>query len=152
MAGWHHRLIRREFEQTLGDGGRQGSLACCSPWGHKESGMTEQLNNNKNICTYIYIYVTIYIHLYLLLLHVYYPCVCVCVCVYIYLPNPGIEPVFCHLLHWQADSLPLSHLGSTKNLKFSGSVTSDSLQPHGCSTPGSPVFHHLPKFAQIHVH
>ena len=46
------------------------------------------------------------------------------------LSDPGIEPVFCHLLHWQADSLPLSHLGSTKNLKFSGSVTSDSLQPH----------------------
>ena len=29
-----------EFEQTLGDGG-EGSLACCSPWGHKESDMTE---------------------------------------------------------------------------------------------------------------
>ena len=35
-----------EFEQALGDGERQGSLACCSPWGCKESNITEQLNNN----------------------------------------------------------------------------------------------------------
>ena len=35
-----------EFEQTLGDGERQGCLACCSPWGCKESDTTEQLNNN----------------------------------------------------------------------------------------------------------
>ena len=31
MAGWHHQLNRHEFEQTLGDGEGQGSLACCSP-------------------------------------------------------------------------------------------------------------------------
>ena len=36
-----------EFEQTLGDGEGQGSLACCNPWGRKELDMTEQLNNNK---------------------------------------------------------------------------------------------------------
>ena len=47
MVGWHHRLNEHEFEQTLGDGEGQGSLACCSPWGHKESDTTEQLNNNK---------------------------------------------------------------------------------------------------------
>ena len=47
MAGWHHRLNGHEFEQALGDGG-QGSLAYCSPWGHKESDVTEQLNNNNN--------------------------------------------------------------------------------------------------------
>ena len=35
------------FEQALGDGERQGSLACCSPWGHKESDATERLNNNN---------------------------------------------------------------------------------------------------------
>ena len=39
-----------EFWQTLGDDEGQGSLACCSPWGHKESNMTEQLNNNKGSC------------------------------------------------------------------------------------------------------
>ena len=37
MVGWHHRLNGHEFEQALGDGEGQGSLASCSPWGHKES-------------------------------------------------------------------------------------------------------------------
>ena len=36
-----------EFEQAPGDSEGQGSLACCSPWGGKESDMTEQLNNNN---------------------------------------------------------------------------------------------------------
>ena len=36
-----------KFEQTLGDSEGQGSLACCSPWGHKESDTTEKLNNNN---------------------------------------------------------------------------------------------------------
>ena len=45
-VGWHHRLSRHEFEQTSVDGEGQGSLACCSPWGHKELDTTEQLNNN----------------------------------------------------------------------------------------------------------
>ena len=39
------RLSGCEFEQILGDSEGQGNLACCSPWGHKESHMTEQLNN-----------------------------------------------------------------------------------------------------------
>ena len=37
MVGWHHGFNRHEFEQTLGDSEGQGSLACCSPWGCKES-------------------------------------------------------------------------------------------------------------------
>ena len=48
MVGWHHQLNGHEFEQTPGDGEGQGSLACCSPWGHKELDMTEQLNNNND--------------------------------------------------------------------------------------------------------
>ena len=36
MVGWHHWFKGHEFEQALGDGGGQGSLTCCSPWGHKE--------------------------------------------------------------------------------------------------------------------
>ena len=44
MVGWHHRLSGHEFEQALGVGDGQGSLACCSPWGCKESDMTEWLN------------------------------------------------------------------------------------------------------------
>ena len=47
MVGWHHRLNEHECEQTLGDGERQGSLACCSPWDHKESDTTEQPNWRK---------------------------------------------------------------------------------------------------------
>ena len=44
MVGSHHRLNGHELEQALGVGDGQGSLACCSPWGHKELDMTEQLN------------------------------------------------------------------------------------------------------------
>ena len=51
MGGWHHRLNAHEFEQVPGDGDGQKSLACCSPWGHKESDKTEQLNNNSNVYT-----------------------------------------------------------------------------------------------------
>ena len=42
MAGWHHQLNGHEFEPTPGDGEGQGSLACCRPWGCKESDATEQ--------------------------------------------------------------------------------------------------------------
>ena len=38
---WHHQLDGHEFEQALGDGEGQGSLACCSPLGRKESDTTE---------------------------------------------------------------------------------------------------------------
>ena len=44
MVGWHLQLDEHEFEQTLGVDDGQGSLVYCSPWGHKELGMTEQLN------------------------------------------------------------------------------------------------------------
>ena len=44
MVGWHHRLNGHGFGWTAGVGDRQGSLACYSPWGHKESNTTEQLD------------------------------------------------------------------------------------------------------------
>ena len=44
MVGWHHRLDGYELEQALGVRDGQGSLACCSLWGLKESDMTERLN------------------------------------------------------------------------------------------------------------
>ena len=44
MVGWHRRLDGHEFEQALGVGDGQGTLVCCSPWGHKESDTTERLN------------------------------------------------------------------------------------------------------------
>ena len=48
MAGWHYQLYGHEFQQTMGDDERQGSLACCCPWGYKELDMTWQLNHNNN--------------------------------------------------------------------------------------------------------
>ena len=48
-VGWHHRVIGHVFEQPPGDGKGQGSLACCSPWGHKMLDTTERLNNNNKI-------------------------------------------------------------------------------------------------------
>ena len=48
MVEWHHQLNGHEFEQAPGDGEGQGSLACYSPWGHKESDMTERLNSKRD--------------------------------------------------------------------------------------------------------
>ena len=44
MAGWHHLCIEHELVQTPVDGEGQGGLACCSPWGRKESDTTKLLN------------------------------------------------------------------------------------------------------------
>ena len=44
MVGWHHQLDGHESDQALGVSDEQGSLVCGSPWGHKESDMTERLN------------------------------------------------------------------------------------------------------------
>ena len=44
MVGWHHWLDGHESEEAPGVGGRQGSLVCCSPWGHKKLDMTGRLN------------------------------------------------------------------------------------------------------------
>ena len=59
LVGWHHWLSRREFEQTLGFGDGQGSLTWCSPWCHRESDTTEQLNwsgrgvHRKHLCSWV---------------------------------------------------------------------------------------------------
>ena len=50
MVGWYHWLNGHEFEQTQGVGEGQGSLACCSPWGLKESDVTSWLNNSNLLC------------------------------------------------------------------------------------------------------
>ena len=44
QGGWYHQ---HELEQTPGDGEGQGSLVCCSPWGHRELDTTLQLNNTR---------------------------------------------------------------------------------------------------------
>ena len=46
MVGWHHWLKGNEFEQAPGVDDGQGSMLCCSPWGHKESDTTKWLNSN----------------------------------------------------------------------------------------------------------
>jgi len=53
MVGWHHWLSGHEFEQALGDGKGQGSLACCSPSGREELDMTDQPNNNRNVYVWL---------------------------------------------------------------------------------------------------
>ena len=58
LVGWHHWLKIHEFEQALGAGDGQGSLVCCSPWGSKESDMTERQNWTEAI---IYPYVKTFI-------------------------------------------------------------------------------------------
>ena len=50
MVGWHHRLDGHELEFTLAAGDGQESLACCSPWDHKESDLTEWLNETEPDC------------------------------------------------------------------------------------------------------
>ena len=79
MVGWHHAswLNGHEFEQILGHGKGQGSLAYCGPWGCKELDTTERLNNNNTytcnwkkkrftyLFTYIYMYISLHIYLHL---------------------------------------------------------------------------------------
>ena len=52
IVEWHHWLNAHEFEQSPGDSEGQGSLSCCSSWGHKELDTTEWLNNNKILMCY----------------------------------------------------------------------------------------------------
>ena len=48
MVRWHHQLNGHEFEQAQGDDSDgQGSMVCCSPWGHKELETSEQLNKDN---------------------------------------------------------------------------------------------------------
>ena len=48
LVGWHHQPDRHEFEQTPGVGDGQGALVWCSPWGHKELGVTEVNRTDAN--------------------------------------------------------------------------------------------------------
>ena len=55
MVGWHHQLDGREFEETSGVGDGQGGLACCSPWGHKESQLRDWKLNWTNLIHYSFL-------------------------------------------------------------------------------------------------
>ena len=60
MVGWHQRIDGHESEQASGVGDGQGSLACCSPWGRKESDMTERLNwTELERYTYYFLWISI---------------------------------------------------------------------------------------------
>ena len=61
MVGSHHQLNGQEFEQVPGVGDGKGSLACCSPWGRKESDTTEQLNWTDITPTQIPLTITQYV-------------------------------------------------------------------------------------------
>ena len=52
MVGWHHQLTGHEFEQALGDGEGQGSLACCTPQGRRNLDTTEELNKKATTVKY----------------------------------------------------------------------------------------------------
>ena len=60
MVEWHHRLYGHEFEQVLGAGDGQGSLACCSPWGLKYLDTTEWLNWTK-MCLFWTLYINVWL-------------------------------------------------------------------------------------------
>ena len=51
MVRWCHGIDGHEFEQALGDGEGQGSLACCSPWSRKDLDVTEHPNNNDRLAS-----------------------------------------------------------------------------------------------------
>ena len=83
MVGCYHWLNGDELEQTPGDGDGQGSQVCCTPWGHKELGITEWLNNRTTLvaksilltiplyCTHVnmYEYMCVHVCTYLYMLH-----------------------------------------------------------------------------------
>ena len=111
--GWLDAIIDSmdEFKQTPGDGEGQGSLVCCSLWGRKESDMTEGPNNNKNsayACMLTQSCSTLFDPM-----HCSSPSSSVHGCHFLVqeiFPTQGFNLNLQCLLHWQADSLPLSHL------------------------------------------
>ena len=63
VVGCHHQLDGHEFEQAPGAGDGQGTLACCCPWGRKESDMTKQLTlHYYTIHTQMYIFTYLISH------------------------------------------------------------------------------------------
>ena len=97
MVGWHHRCDGHEFDQASGVGARQGSLACCSPWGHKDGhNWATELNWGRvRVSPWDFPGKNTGVSCHFLLQGIFL--------------TQGLNPC---LLHWQADSLPLSHQGS----------------------------------------
>jgi len=87
MVGWHHRLDGHEFELAPGVEGH-GSLVCCSPWGHKESDMTERLNWWLSFCILSFCFLdsifwcTKIFNSYVQFIYLFFWVLCVCVCAF----------------------------------------------------------------------
>ena len=109
MVGWHHRFNAHESQQTLGDSEGQGSLACCSPWDHKELDMTEPLNNNNSNAWMLRGSLKAYAFLW-------------------GLGNWIIDTLIAKTVSWKVN---LFHLGSPIYAALSRSVMSESLWAHG---------------------
>ena len=86
VVGWHHRLNGHEFEQALGVGDGQGGLACCSPWGRKESDIAWWLNNKEDTTYSVKLLQwsqkvsSSFIHLCLQIFNKHLPCTCWALC------------------------------------------------------------------------
>ena len=137
MVGWHHWLNGQEFEQTLGDSKGQESLVCCNLYGHKDSDMTEQLNNN-NVIT-----VTSWFKDFCLQNLLYY--------ILIQMKWAGGKGCNRFLINQVTGRLHTSFWCCF----CCCSVTKPSptlCNPIACSTLGLPAPHHLLVFPKVHVH
>ena len=172
MVGWHHWLSGHEFEQTLGDSEGQQSLACCSPWGHKEPDMTECLNKNNNNCSYTNLLNSQLFHIVSSDWHyrstAWFLSQCTRLLSLLSSSNEYsgmislrkvcsilVCKIRCLIKIWKSD---VTH--TWKTLIFTtfccySSVTQSCptrCNPMDCSMPRFPVLRCLPEFAQIHIH
>ena len=146
MVGWHHWLNGHEFDQTPGNGEGQGSLVCCSPWGHKELDTTERLNESNKCQEHLVWSLTLgecsrkdrTVKKALVSL------LGLKTCLYPLLP--GIRAGF--------QNPSFSFFCSLFPVRFSSVAQScpTLCNPMDCSMPGLPVHHQLPEFTQTHAH
>ena len=134
MDGWHHWLNGHEFEHSPGDDEGQRSLVCCSQWGHKESDMTQWLNNNSSGRKYIRM------HFHQKSKGNY----------FIFL----LKIVFLNIYHERDYWCDRTQAWGEIKVQFS-SITQSCptfCDPMNRCTPGLPVHHKLPEFTQTHIH
>ena len=165
-VGWHHQLNEHEFEQEPKVVDGQGGLACCSPWGHKESDKTETELNLLPFLNHLLLYT---FHAFLNIFHIYRTTVLNLV--YIFQMQISITD-FCitkkenyHISNYLQNKVKnivktsrkygIFHLVTPQcSVQFSSVVQScpTLCDPMNHSTPGLPVHHQLPEFTQTHVH
>ena len=131
MVGWHQRPNGHEFVQASEDGEGQGSLACCSPWGRKESGTTEQLNNRRATGEADFHYIILFL-----------------CCLSHKIENFGRAWTEPKHIWWNEMNENTSRLC----YRLVAQSCLPLCDPMDCSTPVYPVLHHLLELAQTHVH